>query len=39
MHSLCHHTHNGVCIHAPITTIQTMVSGMNTFQPRRMIWS
>ena len=29
----------GVCIHAPTTTSQTSVTGMNTFQPRRMIWS
>ena len=34
-----HQTHNGVCIQAPSTTIQTRVTGMNTFQPRRMIWS
>src|SRR6185503_17673770 len=29
----------GVCIQMPITAIHTRVSGMNTFQPRRMIWS
>ncbi len=29
----------GVCIHAPITTSQTSVTGMKIFQPRRMIWS
>src|SRR4026207_191331 len=29
----------GVCIQAPTTTIQTKVRGMNTFQPRRIIWS
>ncbi len=29
----------GVCIHTAITTSQTRVSGMNIFQPRRMIWS
>ena len=28
-----------VCIQTPSTTIQTMVTGMNTFQPSRMIWS
>ena len=39
--SVARHGHRlqGVCIQAPITTIQTSVSGMNTFQPRRMIWS
>ena len=30
---------HGVCIHAAMTMIQTIVSGMNTFQPSRMIWS
>ena len=34
----CHRL-QGVCIHSPITAIHTRVSGMNTFQPRRMIWS
>src|SRR5690349_1927309 len=29
----------GVCIQTAITTSQTMVAGMKTFQPRRMIWS
>src|SRR5262249_39992111 len=29
----------GVCIQTPTTTIHTMVRGMNTFHPRRMIWS
>ena len=33
----CHHIHKGVCIHAPRSTIQKMVSGRNTFQPSRMI--
>ena len=28
-----------VCIIVPMNTIQTSVSGMNTFQPSRMIWS
>ena len=28
-----------VCPALAITTIHKMVSGMNTFQPRRMIWS
>src|SRR5262249_44696456 len=28
-----------VCIHTAITTSHTIVAGMNTFQPRRMIWS
>jgi hypothetical protein len=34
-----HHIHSGVCIHAPSTTMYAMVSGRNTFQPSRMIWS
>jgi len=29
----------GVCIHAPTTTSHRRVTGMKTFQPRRMIWS
>ena len=28
-----------VCIQTPTTTSQTKVTGMNTFQPSRMIWS
>ena len=29
----------GVCIQTAITSSQTSVTGMNTFQPNRMIWS
>lgn len=29
----------GVCIHTPMNTNQTNVTGMNIFQPKRMIWS
>jgi hypothetical protein len=30
---------HGVCIHTPITTSHTKVTGMKIFQPSRMIWS
>lgn len=30
---------SGLNIHAPTTRIHTRVTGMNTFQPKRMIWS
>ena len=29
----------GSSIMTPVTTIHTIVMGMNTFQPSRMIWS
>ena len=32
-------SNNEVCIMPPTNTIHTIVIGINTFQPRRMIWS
>lgn len=37
--NLYYHILSGDTIHAPTTKIQTNVTGKNTFQPKRIIWS